>query len=285
MPYEPAPLPIPPLPPFDPVSIALDIVGFFLQLLGLGGPDLSVLSDAINNTWLNLVTSSAFLYNTLDFFFGFMKQLLHILIGGLLHILSDILHGHLKKVLEDIQKLLHSLHNLFAPLLAWLRKLQAIQRQMQLQSMRRLINLIQRARQVLLVFRLLHLKFATKLDNWLAGIEGRIITRELEIARKTNELIAWVNLVADPFGALRGTTVFGPIGRFLQALAGAARAADLDKVFPQLARHTGGTTPGVTWPQYAVDQHAQAAAGIGHYAAVSASASATLARLTSELDT
>ncbi len=250
MPYEPAPLPIPPLPPFDPVSIALDIVGFFLQLLGLGGPDLSVLSDAINNTWLNLVTSSAFLYNTLDFFFGFMKQLLHILIGGLLHILSDILHGHLKKVLEDIQKLLHSLHNLFAPLLAWLRKLQAIQRQMQ-----------------------------------LPGIEGRIITRELEIARKTNELIAWVNLVADPFGALRGTTVFGPIGRFLQALAGAARAADLDKVFPQLARHTGGTTPGVTWPQYAVDQHAQAAAGIGHYAAVSASASATLARLTSELDT
>jgi len=187
-------------------------------------------------------------------------------------------------VLEDIQALLHALHNLFAPLIAWLRKLQAIQRQYQLQTMRRIVNLIQRARQILVVFRLLHLKFAQKLDNWLAGIEGKIITRELDIAKKTNEILGWVDFVTDPsahcwHGCVR------PIGTLLRALAGAGARGRLGQGVPQLARHRGGTTAGIPWHQYAGDIRVQAATGTGHYADVHASASATLARLNSELST
>jgi len=144
----------------------------------------------------------------------FLKKLGAVLLNGIGHILSDIIHGHLKAVLEDIQALLHALHNLFAPLIAWLRKLQAIQRQYQLQTMRRIVNLIQRARQILVVFRLLHLKFAQKLDNWLAGIEGKIITRELDIAKKTNEILGWVDFVTDPFGALRARLCSDPSGHY-----------------------------------------------------------------------
>jgi hypothetical protein len=137
---------------------------------------------------------------------------------------------------------------------------------MQLQAMRRLINLIQRARQILLVFRLLHLKFAQKLDNWLAGIEGKIITREMEIARKTNEVIAWVNFVADPFGALRGAAVFGPIGRLLAALAGAARAVDLERVFPQLRRTPGPNASTVPWQHFADTWRVEREGPSGDYA-------------------
>lgn len=277
--------PIPPVPPFDPTTLILDIVALIASLLGLGKLDLTPITDAINNSWDNLVITTGFLYNGIQALTKFIKVLLQVVVGGITHILSDILHGHLKKVLEDIQALMHALHNLFAPLIAWLRKLQAIQRQYQLATMKRMINLIQRARQILVVFRLLHLKFAQKLDNWLAGIEGKIITREIDIARKTNEILGWVNFVADPFGALRGAAVFGPIGTLLRSLADAARAADLDKVFPQLSRHHGGTTAGIPWHQYAADTHVQAATGTGHYAIVHESTSTTLARLNSELGT
>jgi hypothetical protein len=271
--------------PTNPVGVVVTIIEFLATLLGIGGNSTAVLTRAINTTWTNLVFTTAFLYNAIGFLTDFIKKLLGIIVGGIAHIITDILHGHLKKVLEDIQALLHALHNLFAPLIAWLRKLQAIQRQYQLQTMRRIVNLIQRARQILVVFRLLHLKFAQKLDAWLAGIEGKIITREMDIARKTNEILGWVDFVTDPFGALRGTAVFGPIGTLLRSLAAAARAADLDKVFPQLARHPGGTTAGIPWHQYAADTHVQAATGTGHYAIVHESASTTLARLNSELST
>jgi hypothetical protein len=259
------PVACPVTPPFDPTSLIIDLVGFFLQALGLGAPDLSVLSHAINNSWLNLVLSSSFLYNAIGAITDFFKRLLLVIVGGIAHIISDILHGHLKKVLEDIQALLHALHNLFAPLIAWLRKLQAIQRQYQLQTLRHLVNLIQRARQILVVFRLLHLKFAQKLDNWLAGIEGKIITREIDIARKTNEILGWVNFVADPFGALRGAAVFGPIGTLLRSLAAAAHAVNLEKVFPQLTRHPGPNGSTVPWQHFVDTYQVERATTSGAY--------------------
>src|SRR5713101_269122 len=58
-----------------------------------------------------------------------------------------------------------------------------------LKHLRDVINMIQRIRKILVVFRILHLKFATKLDNWLAGIEGKLTQREVENRRKINEII------------------------------------------------------------------------------------------------
>ena len=267
MPFEPGIPPIKPTPPINPLSYVLDLIAFVLGLLGLGGPNIQALADAINNTWGNLILSATFLWNTFGTVIDFLKKLGAVLLNGIGHILSDIIHGHLKAVLEDIQALLHALHNLFAPLIAWLRKLQAIQRQYQLQTMRRIVNLIQRARQILVVFRLLHLKFAQKLDNWLAGIEGKIITRELDIAKKTNEILGWVDFVTDPFGALRGTAVFGPIGTLLRSLAAAARAVELDKVFPQLTRHPGPNGSTVVWQHYRDTYEREVPTRTGEYGA------------------
>lgn len=241
---------IPPTPPFDPTTLIIDIVAFIAQLLGLGRQDLSAITDAINGTWNNFVVGASFLYNAIAAITDFFKKLLAVLVGGIAHILSDILHGHLKAVLQDIQALLHALHNLFAPLLAWLHKLQAIQRQYQLQTLRRFVNMIQRVRQILVVFRLLHLKFATKLDNWLAGIEGKIISRELEIARKTNEIVGWIDILTDPTGTLRHHSVGGPLWTFVGALGQAGKAIGAAKLLPQLDTTPVGTVPRVPWDTF-----------------------------------
>jgi hypothetical protein len=230
------PTPPPALPPFDPISIIFDIIGLVTQLLGGGGPDIAGLSYSINSVWGNLVMTSGFLYNAVRSITEFFKAVIVTIVTGLGHIISDVLHGHLLQMIKDIQALFHALHALFAPLLAWLKKLQAIQRQYQLQTMRRVINLIQRARQVLVLFKLLHLKWATKLDNFLAGVEGKIIAREFDIVRKTNELIGWINLITDPFGTLRTAPVFAPLGQTLRALLGALKAVDAQALFPGLTQ-------------------------------------------------
>jgi len=79
-------------------------VAFIAQLLGLGKLDLTPITDAINNSWDNLVIGMGFLYNGIQALTTFLKTLLQVVIGGITHILSDIIHGHLKQVLEDIRR-------------------------------------------------------------------------------------------------------------------------------------------------------------------------------------
>ena len=258
--------PVPPeIPPFDPVTLVFDIILSILRLFGIGAPNIAALASAVNNTWGNLLQTSTFLYNFAAGATNFLWKLLKTVVGGLSHIITDILHGHLANVLRDIQELLRALHNLFGPLLLWLRKLQAIQRQYQLQAMRRIINLIQRARQILVVFRLLHLKFATKLDNWLAGIEGKLISREYEIARKTNEIIAWVNLVAGVGGGLGTVPVVTSLGHMLAALDGALRAVGVERVYSSLHRAIGTPVPGRPWREWHADFISESAGKTGDY--------------------
>ena len=123
----------------------------------------------------------------------------------------------------------------------WLDRLRRIQQLYQVQALKRFINLIQRIRQVLVVFRLLHLKFASKLDNWLAGIEGKLITRLADYARKTNEIIAWLNVVADPIQAYRKGLLFGAYGRMGRGLFNALGKTDLVVFFPILKQSPKGT--------------------------------------------
>lgn len=89
-----------------------------------------------------------------------------------------------------------------------------------MQALRRIINLIQRIRQVLVVFKLFHLKWATKLDNWLSHIEGNLIRHELEILAKTNEIIGWINFIADPTRLLRISPLAQSLYRYLRGLRG-----------------------------------------------------------------
>lgn len=238
--------------PIWPVQLVFALLDFLAQLLGLGSGTTELFTRAINNTWANFMLTSGFLYNAIGLFRQFALKLLDIVFEGLKHIISDILHGHLLQALKDIQALFHALHNLFAPIIQWLRQLQRIQRQYQLQALKRIVNLIQRARQVLAVFRLLHVKWATRLDNWLAGIEGKLIAREFDILHKTNEIVDWINWILDPTAFFRTVPLWGTAARDLAALARALGAVGLANVYPATRRGPNApaqAVPFVAWAQ------------------------------------
>ncbi|MBA0084815.1 MAG: hypothetical protein HRJ53_07460 [Acidobacteria bacterium Pan2503] len=128
--------------------------------------------------------------------------------------LGEVWQGF-KKLMDTIFKniilaTLTKLYNLYQKLAAWARKLQAwldklhaLMRKYQMMYFRRIIQIIQRARKILTIFRFFHLKFAQKLDNWLATIEGKIAHYLILVAQKENEVIAWVNFIVDPLGHLK----------------------------------------------------------------------------------
>jgi hypothetical protein len=220
----------------DPLGGAGTIVSFILRLFGIGKVDVSGLEAGINTTWANLYNTSQFLHTALGILTGFVGKLFKTLFGGITHIISDVLHGHLNKALQDLEALLHNIHNLFAPLLDYLHRLQRLQRQRQMAAMKNVLNLIQRVRKILVPLRILHVKFAQKLDAWLAGIEGRIITREHAIVSKTNEIVSWIDLITNAGGGLHGWAVAGGLGRMDAALRDALLAAGVENVFPFLRR-------------------------------------------------
>ena len=134
---------------------------------------------------------------------------------------------------------------------AWLDRLHALMKKYQMMYFRRVIQLIQRARKILAIFRFFHLKFAQKLDNWLSKIEGKITHYMLLIARKENEVIAWVNFVVDPLGNLKAfplltgiisalnLTWVGIFGRPFQGLGGAGSRVGNSAAMPAAAAQTG----------------------------------------------
>lgn len=277
--------PVTPGVPGSPVSIIFGIIDFIASLLGLGREDLSVITNAIDGTWANMIAGTSFLYNSVGFLSRFLEKVLGTIVDGLKHIISDILHGHLLQALKDIQKLFHDLHNLFAPIIKWLRQLQRIQRQYQLQALKRIVNLIQRARQVLAVFRLLHVKWAQRLDNWLAGIEGKLIAREFDILHKTNEIVDWINWILDPGAFFRTVPLWGTAARDLAALARALGAVGLANVYPATARAHNAPAPAVPFNAWANNFLPTQTGSTPHYDEFAAAVDAVHQRMLDEVGT
>lgn len=214
---------LPPLPPpVDPVSIVLDIVGFILRLLGFGSPNISALASTINTTWTNLVFTSSFLYNALRSFWDFARKLLAVIVSGLQHIISDILHGHLLQALKDIQKLFHDLHDLFKPILDFIDKLRGWYYKYIYPWVKLVENILSFIRVVLSAFRLLGAKWAAKLDADIAKIQGWISQFNQGIVGTLNGISTWLNFALDPFGLIRkdffSASAFGNLGTIRHAL-------------------------------------------------------------------
>jgi hypothetical protein len=146
-------------------------------------------------------------------------------------LLSDVLHLHFVKALHDLTDLVQKIRSWAQKLKTWLDRYKQLRKQHDL-AVRKLLNLMQRVRKILVPFRLLHLKFAQRLDAWLAGIEGRIITREHLIVGKTNEIIAWIDLITHPDGGLRGVSVISGLAIFWNALGDALHAVGVEKLYP-----------------------------------------------------
>jgi len=116
----------------------------------------------------------------------------------------DLWTGNFKGLLSDLVALIHEieadLKYILQPLINWIRFEKAWLDMLYNNVIKPLMNLIQRIRQTLVIFRLLHIGWATTLDQWLAQLEGRISQAFLQARQDINTLANWVNYIVDPTG-------------------------------------------------------------------------------------
>lgn len=197
-----------------------DFGGIFDPLIGLIVAVINAIIDFLNALVKALVEVINFLYGGELGIFGFSSKGLEHVFKGLKNIMDQVFKVSVIGALKHLLSLYQKLQGWIRKLKVFLDKLRRLQHLYHVQAFKRVINLIQRIRKLLVIFRILHLKFATKLDNWLAGIEGKLITREAEIQRKTNEIVGWINFIADPTKLFRLSPLAQSLYRYLRGLRG-----------------------------------------------------------------
>lgn len=178
------------------------IIGFLQALL-------SVLVQALN-----------FLFQGEQNLFGFSFKSLSEVWQGISKELDRLWRQVILIALKRLWSLYQKLRTWADRLRRWLDRFHRLQRQYQIQALRRIINLIQRARQILVIFRILHFKFAAKLDAWLTHVESLITSHVYRLEAKTNEIITWIDLWFDPKGLMRVLTLAQSLYRYIRGLRG-----------------------------------------------------------------
>ena len=240
-----------------------DFGGIFDSLLGELAAAIEAIIAFLQALVVAIVNALNFLFGGLENVFGFSFQSLGEVWRSFTKLLDEIFKAVVLASLKKLWALYQALAAWAKKLKAWLDKFHALMRKYQIMALRRVINLIQRVRQILVIFKVFHLKFAQKLDNWLAGIEGKLISRISAFARKTNEVIAWINVIADPIQAYRKGLLFGAYGRILRGFGAALAAIGLTKYFPWLARVLGPGVPAQPWSNQVQRFQAESASGGG----------------------
>jgi len=105
------------------------------------------------------------------------------------------------------------------------------------------MNLLQRIRGILLIFRLFHIKLAQELDQYIADLEGRINGAFLAAEGDIGRLLQWLEWIVDPNGLfqplsylLSAIQTLPQLWAILQNLPSVALGADQQKQQQQLAQ-------------------------------------------------
>jgi hypothetical protein len=121
------------------------------------------------------------------------------LAGLILKALQSIWNGVIKalaSLVRNVVTLLKDLWNkVLVPLMQALQKLRQWLLEMYQRYIRPILIVIQHLRQVLALLRLLHIKWAIKLDQVLSDIQSRITAPLLFLLQYTNALANWINLI------------------------------------------------------------------------------------------
>ncbi len=223
-----------------------------------------------------LVQILNFLFGAIVDTFTFSFKSLGEIFKGWRNIMDQIFKVWIAGALKHLKDLYDKLAQWAKKLKLWLEKLRRAQRA-QLEAMRKMLNLIQRVRRILVVFKLLHIGLAKKLDNFLARLEGRISTGVLKHLAKTNEIIRWVNLVADPRGLLHPGGQLASVGGILSAVRGALDALKPGEFNCVRGQVTGPGVPVRPWVQVSDQLLRESKDKTGDSAAVAAQFAQTLA--------
>lgn len=233
---------------------SFDFGSFFDGLFQFLADAINAIIQFLNDLVSAIVQALNFLLSSDQGIFGFSFASLSEVWNGLKKLTDAIFKNIVLAALTKLYDLYKKLKAWATKLKAWLDRLHALMQKYQMMYFRKIIQIIQRARKILTIFRFFHLKFAQKLDNWLATIEGKITHYLLLVAQKENEVIAWVDFIVDPLGHLK---TFPLLRGFFQALD-ATWSGLFGTTFTSLFNPTPGppqtaTQVTVTFPQTVAD--------------------------------
>jgi len=203
------------------LGFLFDIIEFIAKLFGFGSDPIPAIKNAVNNTWANLLIGTAFLYNQFHFLETFIVGLIKAIVGGLAHIISDILHGHLLTALQDIQKLFHALHDIFAPILQFIDHLRQLYYKYIFKWVVFVQDTLSRIRVILSLFRILGQKWAAQLDADIAKIQGYLSTALIDVVKVLNTITSVIGVMVDPAQVLRKDFFSGTLFSSLKGLRAA----------------------------------------------------------------
>jgi hypothetical protein len=195
-----------------------------------------------------LVAVFTFLYNIAVAIANVLVSAVKLLVKGIIHVLSDIIHGRFVHLFHDYLDLKAKIKAFLDPVLRVIKKIRDWYRLHILPPLLRTINLIQRIRQFLVVFRLLGFKWASKLDNLLVKFEQRLVHNTLVIQSWLNFAISVLDIIVDPSLIFRKNVLLASLLAFLGAIKrvvffGANRTASADET-KQAKQDSGSLSKG-----------------------------------------
>jgi hypothetical protein len=228
--------------------------GFISALLSFLFNAISTIEEVLNavgqvfeGAWQAIANFSSIIWGIAKQLINTAVQILEAIGKSLEHIIIDLLHGQILKVIQDIQQLFHQLGQILGPLITVLKRLQQIQRSLQMQYLKQFVDLIQRLRKIVAVFRLLHLNFANKLDLYLATLESDVGAKWAKLIAHINAVNSVLDQMIDPSKLLRPGGLLGSVGMMMSAVSGLIKGISLQNLLCLPALSTAGpvTQP---WP-------------------------------------
>jgi len=172
-------------------------IGSFLEGL------LSQLISVLEYIWDVLVAIAQYLYaiiveiaQALVQFFVAAEQLV-------VHLFETLYTDVIKPIIDEIVKIEAWISRTLAPVVRFVQRLQAWYNKYILPYQKQVLAIIQKIRQILLIFRLFGAKWAQKLDADLAKIQSYITTSIIDVLSTLNLITSWLQLISDPTQILR----------------------------------------------------------------------------------
>lgn len=193
-------------------------MGFFDDLLAALADVAGIIEQAVAFIFSLLVQVAQFLWAGLQLVGKFFFTLLQDVGKFFQHVWDNFFKGIFSHILQGIESLGKFLHNIFGPVVRWLRNASRFIDLIYRRYLRPILRWIQIARVFLQLLRALHIKWAGKLDSILGKVQHDIQQGYLFIKGILNTVIDLLNILTDPTNLLRRPTTLLSIRRILNAL-------------------------------------------------------------------
>ncbi len=181
--------------------------------------------------WTNTINLAGWTYGAFGDVLNSLGGLIKSIGGALWHVLHDVIWGHIKALFDAIRKWIENLRNWIKVHVATLKNIQKQLDAARAKQMKAIIDIVQRMRKILLPFRLLHLRFATLLDERLTGFESDLGAKWAKMIERQNLIQTTLDAVIDPRKLLRPGNALGSMGEMIGAVHGAVGALDVRSLF------------------------------------------------------